>query len=353
MHHADSGVAVPDLVAQDADADQVGDVVEVATLDDHLLIDRPVVLGPALHRRLDLRRAQGVDDLGADLGQVGVPRRRAAGDQPHDLVVLLGVQDRERQVLQLPLDAGHTQPMRQGRNDFQRLAGLARLLFRRQEAHGAHVVQPVGDLDHQHPRVAGHRGDHLADGLAFGGVAQLDPVQLGHPVDEMAHLFAEFLGQRLERVAGVLDGVVQQRGHQSGGVHAQLGQDVGDGQRVGDVGIAGMAQLGGMPLVGDLEGSLQHRQVGLGVDLPVHRHQRLEHGIERAALGRHPPRQPGPNPTRRAAGRLEGFGRRLGRLDDRCRCRRFRGRRDSLRRALLVRHLSHLQIASDLRGYRR
>ncbi len=185
------------------------DVVEVAPLDDHLLIDRPVVLGAALHRRFDLRCVERVDDLGTDLGQVGVPGGRAAGDQPNDLLVLLGVQDRERQVFQLPLDAGHTQPMRKGRNDFQRLTGFAGLLLRRQEAHGAHVVQPVGDLDHQHPGIAGHGGDHLADGLAFGGAAQHHPIQLGHAVDEMAHLFAEFLGQCLERVTGVLDGVVQ------------------------------------------------------------------------------------------------------------------------------------------------
>jgi hypothetical protein len=71
------------------------DVVEVAALDNHFLIDRPVMLRAALDRRLDLRPCQGVGDLGADLGQIGVTGRRAAGDQPDDLVVLLGVQDRE------------------------------------------------------------------------------------------------------------------------------------------------------------------------------------------------------------------------------------------------------------------
>ena len=101
-------------------------------------------------------------------------------------------------------------------------------------------MQPVGHLDHQHPRIAGHGGDHLADGFAFGGAAQHYPIQLGYAVDEMTDLVAEFLGQRFERVTGVLDGVVQQRGHQSGGVHAQFGQNVGDRQRVGDVRITGM-----------------------------------------------------------------------------------------------------------------
>jgi len=355
MHHADSGIAVPDLVAEDPDADQVVDVVEVAALDDHLLVDRPVVLGPTFHRRLDLGSVEGIGDLSADLGEVGVPGRRAAGDQADDLVVLLRVQDREGQVFELPLDAGHTQPMRKGRNDFQRLAGFARLLLRRQEAHGAHVVQPVGDLDHQHPGVTGHRGDHLADGLALGGGAQHHPIQLGHAVDEVTHLLAELLAQSLQRVAGVLDGVVQQRGHQSGGVHAQFGEDVRDGQGVGDVRITGMAQLRGVPLVGDLEGALQQRQVGLRIDLPVHRHERFQHRVERGALGGHPPGQAGPNAARRAARGFQRLGRRIRRLG----LRRDRlphqqgvadvgGRVKRLRRALVVRHVGHLRP----RGYR-
>ena len=352
MHHAHSGIAVADLVAQDADADQVVDVVEVAALDDHLLVDRPIVLGPALDHRLDLRRVERVDDLGADLLQVGVAGRCAPGDQPNDLLVLLGVQDRERQVLQLPLDARHPQPMCQGRNDFQRLAGLAGLLLRRQEPHGAHVVQPVGDLDHQHPRVAGHGGDHLADSLALGGAAQHHPVQLGDAVDEVGHLLAELLAQSLDGVAGVLDGVVQQRGHQSGGVHAQFGQDVGDGQRVGDVRVAGMAQLGGVLLVGDLEGALQQLQVRLGIDLAVHRDQRLEHRIEGAALGGHPPGQPRADPPRGAAGGLQGLdGRLSGGFLDRDGVGGVGGvggRLKRLRRALLVRHVGHLRP----RGYR-
>ncbi len=53
MHHTDRRVAVADLVAQDANADQVVDIVEVLTLDDHLLVDRPVVLRATLDDRVD------------------------------------------------------------------------------------------------------------------------------------------------------------------------------------------------------------------------------------------------------------------------------------------------------------
>src|SRR6185312_1378221 len=43
MHNAHRGIAVADLVTLDAYTDQIVDVVEVTALDDHLLIDRPVV----------------------------------------------------------------------------------------------------------------------------------------------------------------------------------------------------------------------------------------------------------------------------------------------------------------------
>ncbi|CKT67407.1 Uncharacterised protein [Mycobacterium tuberculosis] len=141
---------------------------------------------------------------------------------------------------------------------------------------------------------------------------------------------------------------MQQRGHQSGGVHAQLGQNVGNGQRVGDVGITGLPQLAGMPLVSDLVGSLQDRQVGLGIDLPVHRHQRLEHRIGGAALGGHPPGQSGPHPTRRADAGLKSLDRRLGRLESGLESRRsLRGRCNRLRRELVLGHVRHLRP----RGY--
>ena len=186
--------------------------------------------------------------------------------------------------------------MRKGRNDFQCLPGLASLLLRRQEAHGAHIVQPVGHLDHQHAGIARHRDDHLADGLAFGGAAQHDLVQFGDTVDEVAHLLTELDGQRVQRVAGVLDGVVQQRRYQCRGVHAQLGEDVRDRQRVGDVGVPGAPHLGGVLGLGHLVGALQDRQVGFGVELAVHRDQRFEHRVQRAARRRHPAGQTRPHP---------------------------------------------------------
>jgi len=211
-----------------------------------------------------------------------------------------GLQQGEGQVLQLPLDRGHAEPVRQRGEHLERLAGLAGLLLRRQEAHRAHVVQPVRQLDHQDARVPRHGDHHLADGLRLGGRAQLDLVQLGHTVDQVRDLLAEVGTQLLEQVAGVLDGVVQQRGHQRGGVHAQLGQDRGHGERVRDVGVAGLALLPGVALLGDVVGLLQQRQVGVRVQLGGARRRAARAPVDRTGARRgDPPGDPGAHPAGR------------------------------------------------------
>jgi hypothetical protein len=206
---AERGVAVAFGLDEHPDADEVVDVGELAAPDDHLLVDRVVVLGPAGDLGLDPAVPQiGLDPLD-DLAEVGVATGRPLGHQPDDLVVPLRVQGGEGEILEFPLDGVHAQPVGQRREHLERLARLALLLLGRQEAQRAHVVQPVGELDHQHARVAGHRHDHLADRLGLGRRAELDLVELGDPVDEMGDLGAEVGGDVVQGQPGVLDGVVQ------------------------------------------------------------------------------------------------------------------------------------------------
>jgi hypothetical protein len=306
VHGAERGVAVPHVVDQDPDAHQVVDVGEVATAHDHLLVDRVVVLRAAGHRGADLGRLE----LGADpldhLGQLGVARRRALGHQADDLVVPLGVERGEGEVLELPLQRVHAEPVRERGEDLQRLPGDPLLLLLLQPAQGAHVVQPVGQLDDQHPRVPGHRHDHLADRLGLGGVAELDLVELGHPVDEVPDVDAELAAHVVEGVAGVLDGVVQQARHQRRGVHPELGQDGRHGQRMGDVRVAAASALALVALLGHLVGAHQGADVRLGVAGPHDPGQRLEHGRDAGGLGGRQAGQPGADPA--AGRRARGLG---------------------------------------------
>ena len=68
--------------------------------------------------------------------------------------------------------------------------------------------------------------------------------------------------QRDERV---LDRVVQQRGDDGRGVELQLGQDAGDFERMGEIGIARGALLLAMRLHGVDIGAVEQRLVRLGI----------------------------------------------------------------------------------------
>ncbi len=264
VQRAERRVAVPDAVHQDARADEVVDLREVVAAHDHLLVDRVVVLRPAGDGRLDLRAAQVGRDLLAHDGQVLLARRRALGDEVDDLVVHLGVQGLERQVLELPLDRVHAEAVGERRVDLEGLARLAPCRRRRHVLPGAGVVQAVGELDDEHADVARHGDDHLAHRLGLRRVAVRHLVELGHAVDEHGDLLAVLLGELRERVVGVLDRVVQQRGGERRPVEPELGEDRRDRDGVRDVRVAALAQLAAVGALGGLVGALDDAEVRAG-----------------------------------------------------------------------------------------
>ncbi len=205
--------------------------------------------------------------------EILLPLRRPCRHHLLDLGVALGVQGGEGQVLELPAHLLHAEAVGQRRVDVEGLLGRAALLPLGHHGQGAHVVQPVGQLDQEDPPVVRHGDEHLADGGGLLGLlgVELQPVQLGDAVDHAGHAVAEGLGDGLEGEAGVLHGVVQEGGGHRLGVEAELGHDRGHGHRVGDVGLAGAPEL---PLVG-----LHGRPAG------VDDHRRLVLGAVRGELG--------------------------------------------------------------------
>ena len=191
------------------------------------------------------------------------------------------MQHGERQVLELELDRLDAEPVGQRRVDLERLLGLAGRRRLVDESPGAGVVEPVGELDDQHPDVLRHRDDHLAHGLGLRAVAVLQLVELGDPVDQHRDLVAEVLAHHVERVLGVLDGVVQQRRRDRPGPDAEVGQDLRDRDRVADVRLTALAELPGVRLLrGGVraldEGDVALRMVGAhGLDEAIDRPGRL------------------------------------------------------------------------------
>ena len=243
VRHPEHAVTVPHVVHQHPQPDEVVDVCEVTSPDHHLLVDRVEVLGAAVDGRFDLVVRHQLLELRDQVPQVAFPSRCLLRHQIRDLRVDLGFDGLEGQVLQFPLHGVHAQPMGQRGEDVEGFRGDPDLFVGAEKTDGPHVVKTVREFDHQDPHLLGGGHDHLPDGFRLRGFPVGHLVQFRDPVDHPGHLVGELLTQLLEGVLGVLDGVVQQSSDQHGFGHAQLCEDGGHRQRVGDVGITGLAFL--------------------------------------------------------------------------------------------------------------
>src|SRR5579872_135549 len=230
MDDADRTVAILDRLDDHADRAQVVDLGEIlAAL--QLLIDRIEMLWPAGYVSTDpggRKTALHLCDDGADrLLAIGPP----FGDFVGDLFVRLRIEIAQRQVLEVPLHAVDAEAMSQRRVDLERLLGDGLLLGRREALQGAHVVQPVGQLDDDDADVFGHRQEHLAQVLYLDIFLALirDLRELGERVDERGDFGAETLLDLLDGDDGVFDYVVQQARGDACRVHLELGEDGGHG----------------------------------------------------------------------------------------------------------------------------
>ena len=263
MHRAKCVVGVGHTAHDQAEPEHVHDLVEGFVLVAHLVVDAPRGLDPADQAVLQPFLGQPLRQLHLHLRHRFAAHHRLAADVLFQDRMAPRVQRLEAEVLQLALDQAHAQPLRDRGVDLQGFARDAAARFAALRTQGTHVVQAVGELDHDHAQVARHRQQHLAEALGgrFLAVAELQLVQLGDPVDQLGHRFAEFGGQLFAGQRGVFDGVVQDRGDQRFHVQAELGQHLGHGHRMGDVGLAGLAGLPGMRRCADFPGTAQQRQL--------------------------------------------------------------------------------------------
>ena len=204
-----------------------------------------------------------------------------------DLRVTDGVEIFERQILKLPLDALHTEAVGNGGVDLHRFKRLLALLFRRLILHGAHVVRAVGKLDENDADVLGHGHEHLAQvlHLLFFLAGILHARQLGNALDKIRHRGRELLGDLGVGGGGVLDAVVHERGLDGLRVQPQLlGDDLRNGERMGDKRRAVLAELAVVMGVGIAEGLVDLGEVSAGIILAHRLDQMVVHAEHELCL---------------------------------------------------------------------
>ena len=245
MNNAEGCIAIGNFLRDDADPDQVVDLVEGPSTVDHLSIDAVDVLGTPGDLGTDPVGVEQVGHLGDRGGNEGIAFSGPSQQQSDDLLVSAGVENRKAAILHLVLDLLNAQSVGKRCVHVERFGRDPLLFLLTQRMDRPDVVETIGQLDDEHPHVTSHRHDHLADRrrLLLLAVGESDSIQLGDTVDECRHRLAVFFRHRLDREFGVLDRVVQQGSDHRLGVHSVPGQEVGDGERMGDVRLARLPAL--------------------------------------------------------------------------------------------------------------
>ena len=268
MAHAQHRVTIRHGIHQHADGDQIVNLIEELILNHHLAVDAVQMLGTARHFKM---HAQILELLGQFLNDdfdIFLALGALHAHLARHILIALGIDIAQRQILQLGLDGVYAQAVCQRRVNIQRFAGDGHLALDRLKLERAHIVQPVGQLDQHHADIAAHGQDHLAQrfGLALLAVGKIQLAQLGHAVHQHGHLLAKLLTDHIQRhVLAVLHRIVQKARGDGGRVDADFSQDAGHIDGMDDVGLAAQAALPAVHALGKGIGALHQGGVGVGM----------------------------------------------------------------------------------------
>ncbi len=292
MNRPQHRIAILHRFGDDADGQQVVNLIKGDALADHLLVDAVQPLDAALdHSFHDVflqLLLKGLDHAGQEL----LSRLAAGFHGGVNLVVADGIDITEGQIFEFAAHLAHAETVGQRSVDFKGLAcnllpaDLGQMLQR------AHVVQPVGQFDQHHANVIHHGEDHLADvlGLALFTAGEVDLVDLGHTLDDMRHMLAEFPLNIFGGHRRVFDGVMQQTRRDGGGIQLHVGQHNGHFQGMNQIGFTGGPHLAFMVLQRKLIGLANNLRIVMGTILDNLLQQLLilgsQHLIRTERLGR-------------------------------------------------------------------
>ena len=269
MDDAERLIAFGNVAHDDAETENVRQLLEADRLALHLAPDRIGALAPAENLGADAAVAELFGELLLDLAD---PAARFCGERFKALgedLVRVGIKLAKRQIFELLAHLMHADAAGKRGVNVERLLRRAPARFRRPMRQGAHVVQPVGKLDEQHPHVGGNGEQELAQILRLLSLLgdEVELFQLGQTLDQPADVMAEHAIDLGAGGVGILDSVVQQRRRNRRVIELEVGEDRGDLQGVRKIRIARIALLFAMGLHGVDIGAVEQILVGCRVVL--------------------------------------------------------------------------------------
>ena len=109
-------------------------------------------------------------------------------DNVLQLLIALGIEVAEREILEFSADFAHAEPVCKRRVDVQCFPRNCFTTFAGQVLEGPHVVQAIGKLHHDDANIIGHREKHLAEVfcLLFFLGGEVDLADLRNAVDDVS-----------------------------------------------------------------------------------------------------------------------------------------------------------------------
>ena len=162
----------------------------------------------------------------------------------------------ERQVFQLRLDVIESKSVSQGSIEIVRFAGYLQLLVGTLCLQGAHVMEPVGELDEQSPHICMYTLQNLTEIIDLLALVILLLGTFRNHVHKGAHIIAETAADITHGVRSILHHIMQQSRRHHVRVEFQVdAYNRRHRQRMQDIWFARLAALQAVRLTGKLKGS--------------------------------------------------------------------------------------------------
>ena len=291
MHDTQRGVAVTHLGHQHPHRAHVVYLAELQALALHLPPDGIDVLGPAADVGLDTGGGEFVAQLLHDIGDVLLAIQPPLVQQGRDLLVLLGLQVTEGQVLQLPLDMTDAQAVGQGCIDVGHLASHPVAAFFGGVLDRTDGAGALGQLDQGHAHVVDHGHQHAPQVVDLGlaaqhhGLARIETLadrrHAQHAFDQLGHHRPEMLRGRLQGRLALAHRPVDDGRDQAVLIQLEIGQDLGHLQPSMETG--GALRPGVLDLAGILlrrAGEAAGIQQGLAIEIRIHALDVIQPGVK-------------------------------------------------------------------------
>ena len=258
VNDAEHAVTILDRGDEYAHGGKVVDLADTLVVTFHLTIDAVKVLGAPFDLRFDSGILEFFPNLTNGVQNECLPLAALMFDLLHEGIVRVRLQVAQAEILQFDLDVRYAEPVVKRSINLERLVGDALTLVLAHVFERAHVVEAVGELDHDDADILCHREEHLTIVLELYILLRhvLNASELCHAVDQYRNILAEQFLHLLDGRVRVLDDIVQKRRADRLIVHMQPRENVGDMERMDDVRLAGDARLPAVRLFGKLIGAL-------------------------------------------------------------------------------------------------